>query len=56
MVRAQDEPGHDIQLNVVIDKGRIEDLLQLGVKTDPPAMTGNIQLKTKFYLPPGKSR
>ena len=27
-------------LNVVIDKGRIEDLLQMGAKTDPPVMTG----------------
>jgi hypothetical protein len=53
VVRAQDKPGHDIYLNVTIDKGRIEDLLQLGVKTDPPVMTGNVQMKTKFHLPPG---
>jgi AsmA-like C-terminal region len=54
VVRAQNQPGHDIHLDVTIDKGRIEDLLQLGVKTDPPVMTGNVNLKTKFYLPPGK--
>lgn len=54
VVRAQGQPGHDIHLNVVIDKGRVEDLLELGVNTDPPVMTGNVQLKTKFYLPPGK--
>ena len=53
VVRAQGQPGHDIHLDVTIDKGRIEDLLQLGVKTDPPVMTGNVKLKTKFYLPPG---
>ncbi|MES2219448.1 MAG: AsmA-like C-terminal region-containing protein [Acidobacteriota bacterium] len=53
VVRAQGKPGHDIHLDVTIDKGRIEDLLQLGVKTDPPVMTGNVRLKTKFYLPPG---
>jgi hypothetical protein len=53
VVRAQGQPGHDIHLDVTIDKGRIEDLLQLGVKTDPPVMDGNVQLKTKFYLPPG---
>ncbi|HZC43284.1 MAG TPA: AsmA-like C-terminal region-containing protein [Acidobacteriaceae bacterium] len=53
VVRAKGQPGHDIHLDVTIHKGRIEDLLQLGVKTDPPVMTGNVQLKTKFYLPPG---
>jgi len=53
VVRALGKPGHDIHLDVTIDKGRIEDLLQLGVKTDPPVMTGNVQLKTKFHLPPG---
>lgn len=54
VVRAQGEPGHDIHLTVTIYKGRIEDLLRLGVKTDPPVMTGNVRLKTKFHLPPGK--
>jgi hypothetical protein len=53
VVRAQGQPGHDIRLDVTIRKGRIEDILELGVKTDPPVMTGNLQLKTKFYLPPG---
>ena len=53
VVRAQGQPGHDIHLDVTINKGRIEDLLELGVKTEPPVMTGNVQLKTKFYLPPG---
>ncbi|MGC1872802.1 MAG: AsmA-like C-terminal region-containing protein [Acidobacteriaceae bacterium] len=53
VVRAQGQPGHDIRLDVTINKGRIEDLLELGVKTEPPVMTGNVQLKTKFDLPPG---
>ncbi len=46
--------GHYINLDVVIDKGRIEDLLQIGAKTSPPVMTGAIHLKTKFHLPPSK--
>ncbi|MHB1935475.1 MAG: AsmA family protein [Acidobacteriaceae bacterium] len=54
VVRAQNKPGHDIHLDVTIDKGRIEDLLQLGVRTNPPVMTGQMQMKTKFYLPPGR--
>ncbi len=54
VVRSEGIKGHDINLKVVIDRGRIEDLLQLGVKTTPPVMTGNVQLKTRLYLPPGK--
>jgi hypothetical protein len=54
VVRVPGQNGHDIHLNVSVNKGRIEDLLLLGVNTDPPVMTGNVRLKTKFYLPPGK--
>ncbi|MGH9615590.1 MAG: hypothetical protein ACRD28_02530 [Acidobacteriaceae bacterium] len=54
VVRDPKHSGHDIDLDVSVDKGRIEDLLLLGVKTDPPVMSGNVQLKTKFHLPPGK--
>ncbi|MHB1795383.1 MAG: AsmA family protein [Acidobacteriaceae bacterium] len=54
VVRDLKQNGHDIHLNVTIDKGRVEDLLWLGVKTGPPVMTGNVQLRTKFYLPPGR--
>jgi hypothetical protein len=53
IVRVQDPHGHDIELNVVLDRARIEDLLQLGVKTDPPVMTGAVEMKTKLSLPPG---
>ena len=45
--------GHDIALDVVLDRGRIEDLLKLGVRTDPPIMTGPVDLKTKLRLSPG---
>jgi len=30
-----------------------QDLLKLGVKTDPPIMTGTVAMKTKLSLPPG---
>lgn len=52
VVRGPQGKGHDIFLNVVIDKGRIEDLLQMGASADP-VMTGAIHLKTKFNLPTG---
>jgi len=45
--------GHNIALNVVMDHGRIEDMLQLGVKTAPPLMRGPLQMKAKMEIPPG---
>jgi AsmA-like C-terminal region len=53
IVRVQNPRGHDIELDVVLDKANIEDLLMLGVKTDPPIMTGAVMMKAKLSLPPG---
>jgi hypothetical protein len=53
VVRVASPHGHDIELNVTIDHGRIEDFLQLGVRTEPPVMTGPVTMRTKFSLPPG---
>jgi hypothetical protein len=53
VVRVQNPGGHDIELDVVIDHARIEDLLKLGVRTDPPVMTGPVEMKTKLSLHPG---
>lgn len=46
--------GRLIDLDVTMNQGRIDDLLKLGVKTDPPIMTGPIQLKTKLMIAPGE--
>lgn len=46
--------GHDIELNVVLGHATIQDLLKLGVKTDPPIMTGVVKMNTKLSLPPGE--
>ena len=46
--------GHEITLDVIAQPARIEDMLRLGVKTLPPAMTGALVLRTKLHLPPGK--
>jgi len=54
VVRMSSPKGHRVELDVTIVKGRIEDLLKLAVRTDPPVMTGLLQLKTKFDLPPGE--
>lgn len=53
VVRMKSGHGHEIDLDVAIDHAAIDDLLRLGVKTDPPVMTGAVQMKTSFSLPPG---
>ena len=40
VVRTKGVPGHEIALDVSIDNAKIDDLLKLGVRTDPPIMTG----------------
>jgi len=50
VVRMKSARGHEIELDVVMGKASIEDLLKLGVKTDPPIMTGAIATRTKLSL------
>ena len=51
IVRIKNPPGHDVELEVVLGQARVEDLLNLGVKTDPPIMTGVIAMRTRLSLP-----
>lgn len=46
--------GRTIAVTVTIDDGRIEDLLQLAVKSERPLVTGAVALKTEMTLPPGE--
>ena len=46
--------GHIIDLDVDVPAGRIEDFLQLAVKTRPVVMTGVLGMKTKLHIRPGK--
>jgi hypothetical protein len=55
IVRTSNPPGHDIELDVLLGHSAVEDLLTLGVKTDPPIMTGAIAMHTKLSLPPGEA-
>jgi hypothetical protein len=52
-VRLKEPPGHRIVLDVAIAQGKIQDLLKLAVRTNPPIMTGTVQLNSKFDLAPG---
>ncbi len=45
--------GHDITLDVEMDRARIEDFLKLAVRTDPPVMNGNLRMKARIFIPPG---
>jgi hypothetical protein len=45
--------GHIIDLDVTIPNGRIQDFLQLAVKTTPVVMTGRLSTKTKLHIRPG---
>jgi hypothetical protein len=54
VVKSVKPKGHHIQLDVTVPTGKIEDLLRLAVRTDPPLMTGTVHLRTKLDLPPGQ--
>jgi len=46
--------GHIIDLDVNVPNGRIQDFLELAVKTKPPIMTGRLNMKTKLHIRPGE--
>jgi hypothetical protein len=48
--------GHDIDLEVNVPHGRMQDFLELGVKTRPPLMNGIIGMKAHLHIPPGDER
>jgi hypothetical protein len=45
--------GHVIDLDVNVPNGRIQDFLELAVKTTPIVMTGQLEMKTKLHIHPG---
>ena len=46
--------GRTVSLDITMDRARIEDVIRMAVKDDPP-LRGGLTLKTKFVLPPGDS-
>jgi hypothetical protein len=46
--------GHIIDLDVNVPNGQIQDFLQLAIKTEPVVMTGQVAMKAKLHIPPGK--
>jgi hypothetical protein len=49
------EHGRTVSLDVVMPKARIEDVMRMAIKAPRPPMVGNLQLTTKFLLPPGET-
>src|SRR5262249_6561456 len=50
------EKDRTVELDVRIDNGRLEDVLRLALKDEPPAMLGGLHLHTHLELPPGKTK
>jgi hypothetical protein len=48
--------GHDIDLTVDMPHGRIEDILQLSLKTNPPPIDGTVTMHAHLHIPPGEVR
>ncbi|MFZ0663599.1 MAG: AsmA-like C-terminal region-containing protein [Acidobacteriaceae bacterium] len=46
--------GHDINLDVTVQPGHLEDILALAANAEPPVMTGDLTLHAKLSIPPGK--
>jgi hypothetical protein len=53
VVRRDGDKGKTVALDVTAEHARLQDLLRLAVKGQPP-MSGSISFKTRFELPPGK--
>jgi hypothetical protein len=49
----QQNIGHDIALNVNVDRGRIEDFLQLASHAGAPLLTGAVAAKAALHISPG---
>jgi hypothetical protein len=45
--------GKTVSLDVVVNDGRLEDMLRLAVKSEKPSLTGGVSFHTKLVIPPG---
>ncbi len=54
VVKRAGEPGRTVQLDVVVEHGRVEDLIRLATPADEPVLTGPVAFHTSFLLPPGE--
>lgn len=48
--------GRQIEVDVDLQKGRIEDLLKLALDSEKPVLTGAAQLRARLVIPPEKAK
>lgn len=48
--------GHDIVMDVDVPHARMQDFLELAVKTRPPVMNAVLTMKANLHIPPGDTR
>jgi AsmA-like C-terminal region len=53
IVHTPGRKGRTIELDVMIEDGRLEDVLRLAIDSTPPDMSGALKMKTRLELPPG---
>jgi hypothetical protein len=53
VTRKAGQKGKTITLDVDIEQARVQDVLTLAARSDPPMLTGRLRLKSNFDLPPG---
>lgn len=53
VVRGPESKGKSVLLDVVMQKGRIDDVLRLAMKGPKPFLRGGVGLNMQFELPPG---
>jgi hypothetical protein len=51
VIRTTEVKGRRVSLDVTIDRGRVEDILALAVKSASPLLTGVVDLKTQMVIP-----
>jgi hypothetical protein len=55
IVEGEAKDGRTIELDIVMNDARVEDVLKLAVKSSQPALVGGLELNAKMLLPPGKT-
>lgn len=53
VVKKPGADGRTVELDVVMDKARLEDVLLMAVKAPTPPMSGALKMTTRFEIPPG---
>jgi hypothetical protein len=53
VTRSGTVPGHTTDLHIVMDRGRVEDMMTLSMKANPTLLRGALATKTHLEIPPG---